>query len=81
MIESIQFNGRDYKTRTLDFGGEFGVLTVASITLDRLLMTDDENYVSSEARFVDEQIFFFISASDFKLSDEALATKILQEIG
>lgn len=80
MKESIQFNGKDYRTRTLDFGEEFGILTIASTTLDRLLMTGSEDYVSKEAKHVDEQIFYFIAASDFRLSDENLVEKILENI-
>lgn len=80
MTGSIHFNGKDYPIRKLDLGEELGILTVASTTLDRLLMTKVENYVSKEAQYIDEQIFYFISASDFRLSDEKLTQKILASI-
>ena len=78
--DSIEFKGRSYRLRTLDFGEDFGVYNVASLHLDRLLVDELGSYTSREAKFVDEQIFYFIPPSQFRLSDEKLRSTILSEI-
>lgn len=78
--DSIEFRGRSYRLRTIDFGGELGVLRVASEHLDELLIDSTGQYISKEAESVDEQIFYFIPAASFRLSDDKLRTKVLSEI-
>ncbi len=79
-IDSIEFRGRPYRIRTIDFGGEFGVLNVASEHLNELLVNSTGHFRSSEGESVDEQIFYFIPAASFRLSDDKLRKKILAEI-
>lgn len=78
--DSISFKGRPYRIRTLDFGGEFGINNIASEHLNELLIDSTGQYRSNEAESVDEQIFFFVPAASFRLSDDKLRTKILAEI-
>lgn len=78
--DSIEFKGRRYRLRTIDFGGELGVLNVASELLDELLFDSTGQYRSKEAESVDEQIFYFIPNASFRLSDDKLRNKILAEI-
>lgn len=76
----IEFSGRSYRIRTIDFGGDFGVLNVASEHLNELLFDSTGQYRSEEAESVDEQIFYFIPSASFGLSDEKLRRKVLNEI-
>jgi hypothetical protein len=78
--DAIEFNGRSYGLRVLDFGDELGTNYVASRSLNELLINDAGQYTSCEAESVDEQIFFFIAPAEFRLSDEALTTKILRDV-
>ena len=78
--DAIEFNGKSYGLRVLDFGEDWGTYQVASHNLNALLIDDAGRYTSSEAQFVDEQIFYFIAPAEFRLSDEALRTKILREV-
>ncbi len=78
--DAIEFNGKSYGLRVLDFGESWGTYRVASRNLNQLLMDDTGQYTSSEAQFVDEQIFYFIAPAEFRLSDEALKTKILKAV-
>lgn len=78
--DSIEFNGRLYKTRIIDFGEDWGVFKVASRHLDHLLVDKRGSYTTEDARFVDEQIFYFIAPARFRLSDKRLKDRILWEI-
>ncbi len=79
-VDSITFCGRPYRLRTLDFGIEFGSNNVASEHLNGLLIDSNGQYRSREAESVDEQIFYFVPAALFRLSDDKLRRKILAEI-
>ena len=78
--DTANFMGKSYGLRALDFGGEWGVLSVASHDLNALLIDDSGQYTSNEAQTLDEGIFYFIAPAEFGLSDELLTTKILREI-
>ena len=78
--DAIEFMGKSYGLRVLDFGEDWGTLSVASHNLNELLIDDAGRYTSSEAQSVDEQIFYFITPAEFRLSDEVLTTKILREV-
>lgn len=79
-FDSIEFLGRHFRLRTLDFGPGHGVFHVASEHLSDLLLDEEGQFRSKEAESVDEQIFYFIPASYFKLSDDKLRKKVLSEI-
>lgn len=78
--DSIKFKGRSYRLRSLDFGSEFGVYNIASEHLNALLIDPTGQYRSREAESIDEQIFYFVPAASFRLSDDKLRTKKLAEI-
>ncbi len=75
----IKYNNRGYKVRILNVD-DLGFVNICSNILNRLLVDGDSNYVSDEARYIDEQIFYFIAPSSFKLSDKDLVHKILEEM-
>ena len=76
----VEFKGKLYGLRLIDFGEEWGIYYVASAQLMWLLLNNDCSYTSDEARHVDELIFYFIPAHYFRLSDDELRDKILDEI-
>lgn len=76
----VEFNGRLYALRLIDFGPEWGIYFVGSAQLLSLLWDDDSGYTSDEAQWVDELIFYFIPTHYFKLSDDELRDRILSEI-
>ena len=78
--DKIEFNGKLYNLRLIDFGEEWGKYFVVSIQLERLLWNDKSGYTSDDAIAVDEMIFYFIPTHYFKLSDDDLGKKILDEI-
>ncbi len=60
--------------------GDLGLVNVCSTALNRLLVSKEGDYVSDEARHIDEQIFYFVTSSSFKLFDQDLVCKILKEM-
>lgn len=78
--DSVEFQGRIYKLRLIDFRPEWGRYFVASTQLNQLLYDHNTGYTSDEARSVDELIFYFIPTHYFKLSDFRLRKKIPDEI-
>ena len=78
--DQVKFKGRKYRLRIIDFGGEWGVNSVASTQLNDLLFDDQCGYTCEEASFVDDLIFYFIPTHYFRLPDELLRDRILSEI-
>ncbi len=78
--DHIELKGRPYKLRSIDFGPEWGIYYLASMQLEKLLWDTDHGYTSDEAQSVDELICYFIPTHYFKLPDEALRDKILDEV-
>lgn len=77
-MDAIQFNNRHYKIRDI-YIPAYGYRIVASTMLSNKLMNEEgSNYVSDEARHVDERIFFYISPTQFGLSDKKLR-KVISE--
>lgn len=76
----IEFKGLTYALRLIEFGEGWGNYFVASTQLLRLLLNADCSYTSPEARYVDEEIFYFIPTHYFRLNDIELRKKILDEL-
>ena len=76
---AIEINHRKYKVRVLNIEG-VGFVNICSDALNRLLLTSEGDYVSDEAKFVDQQIFYFVNSVYFKLSNKALGARILKEM-
>jgi hypothetical protein len=58
-IEYITYNGNDYPTRWVHIKS-FGERLISTTALSSVLLDDSYNYVSDEARCVDELIFYFV---------------------
>ena len=78
--DGVEFKGRIYVLRHIDFGEDWGNYFVGSTHLEHLLINEDMSYTCECARYVDELIFYFVPAYYFKLSDDELRDKILEEI-
>ena len=78
--DGVEFKGRNYALRLIDFGENWGNYFVGSMHLEYLLINEDQSYTCNEARSVDELIFYFVPAHYFKLSDAKIRDKILDEI-
>ena len=76
-MEKIIFKKQEYLGKHLAF--EFGKRLISVVSLEDNLMTDG-NYVSEEARIVDEQIFYYVEDSEIQTDNDTLIQKIISEI-
>lgn len=70
-MNTILFENRNYRIRQIAIDDD-GTLNIASTQLNNKLLSEDGTYVSSEAAFIDEQIYFFVDAAKLRLKDEQL---------
>ncbi len=77
-MDTVLFNGRQYPLRHGIFVKGYGYRTIGAQSLEEVLFDSEGNYVSDEARRVDEDIFFFIDDKFVKcLDDRALAERVV----
>jgi hypothetical protein len=77
-MEKINFEGKEYPTLLLNF--PFGERQISTEKLNEDLMNFDGSYVSENARFIDESIFYFVDEENLKLDEAELTQLILSEI-
>ncbi len=78
-MNAIIFNHKYYIIREV-FLKEFGNVLIATTELSKQLMTENGNYVSREAQFVDEAIFYFVSSGEINLPDELFTTIVETQV-
>lgn len=74
-FETITFNGHDFNVRILDNAGDLSSYKISTENLNDMLL-DDGEYVSEEARYLDESIMFYVPLDKITLSDIQLALYI-----
>lgn len=77
-MEMIKFEGKEYPTLLLNF--PFGERQISTEKLNDSLINVDGSYVSENARFIDEKIFYFVDEENLKLDKAKLVQLILSEI-
>lgn len=71
----IMFNGVWHEAKEMRIP-EFGHVLISNMTVRNLLLNDDYEYSSIDAREVDEKIFFYVE--DFQLNmDKQFLTKLI----
>lgn len=76
-METIRFKHREYPVRHLSF--PFGEMLISVQSLNAQLLASDGKYVSDEAQWVDELIFYFVEDECIQKLENELRDKILQE--
>ena len=71
-IITIEFEKRKYTIREVEIPG-VGERIIASTELNNILISEDGEYKSDEARYIDEQIYFFLEPDKLNFSDTALS--------
>ena len=71
----ILFENTWHETRQINLP-KFGNVQIAKTALSNLLLDDDCEYVSDEARAIDEQLFYFVENDEFDMSNRSLAKLI-----
>lgn len=80
-MESIEFEGKKYPMRFVEitFDGTTSVESVSILSLEKKLITKDfGDWVSDEAEYVDEQIFFYVQDKKIHFSNSELK-KIIED--
>ncbi len=79
-VNLIAFDGKNYRTRTVNVKG-FDKVTVAGNSLERkLLSVDGGRYVSPEAQAIDEEIFFYVPDAKLLQTDAMLSAYVRKEV-
>lgn len=76
-LETLNFNGKEYTTRTIKVKS-YGEQPIAGVSLEEELFDKEGNYVSGEARLIDEGIFFYVEDKWLNSDDEQLS-KIVEK--
>jgi hypothetical protein len=74
----IHFQNISYPTRSVELA-DYGEILISITSLNDILLKDDD-YVSDEARYIDEQIFYFAEDEQINLSDDELRKLLLKEL-
>lgn len=70
-MNTILFEKRNYRIRQVDID-DLGLLNIASTKLNDKLLCENGAYKSTEASYIDEQIYFFVEPEKLRLNDEEL---------
>jgi hypothetical protein len=71
-MDTIQFENKKFKIRQIQTKDGLKRI-IASTELNNSLLTESGNYVSVEARKIDEQIYFFVDKPQLNLNNIELA--------
>lgn len=74
----IDFQNIFYPARVVELPND-GEVLISVTSLNDVLLKDDD-HVSDEARYVDDQIFYFVEDSQINLDDEELITLLTKEV-
>jgi hypothetical protein len=75
----IMFKNAWYVTRDLNLPS-FGYVVISTTELRNLLLDDDCEYTSDEARYIDEQIFYFVEEDEIKMTSKSLSKLIRNQL-
>ncbi len=79
-MEIITFDDKEYKIRIIHVKG-FGDVTVGTCSLQGVLFDSyTSEYTSSEAKEIDEGIFFYVEDKYISFDDKKLATHVERNI-
>lgn len=73
-MNTISYNGKEYPVKEVYIDGEW--LTVAEDRLEKKLFDENGNYISDEAKLIDEAIYCFVPAKKFGKADPVLTSYV-----
>lgn len=75
----IKFKNNEFKVREIELP-QIGNVLISTTSLNKLLLNDNGSYVSDEAVFVDENIYYFVNESEIELSYDDLINLLTIEV-
>jgi len=74
----ISLNGYYYRIRTIKLKNKETV-TISTTDLNASLFDDNWQYISDDARHIDELIFYFVNEDEIELPEKFLSEIVYQE--
>ena len=74
-MDTIKFQNKEYKAREIELH-ELGKILVSTTSLNNVLMINGSDYVSDEAKNIDEGIYYFIEEEEIELNETDLVKLI-----
>ncbi len=78
-MDYVKFKDVEYIIREIELP-ELGIVLVSTNDLNNALMDNGCDYISEEAKNIDEEIFYFVEKNEILLKDEELINIISREI-
>lgn len=75
----IMFDDKLHETKWMKLP-EFGNVLIAKTILRNLLLDDDCEYTSEEAKVIDESIFFYVEDDEFNMRNKSLSKIIISQL-
>lgn len=64
----MKYKGKEYPVYEVEIPG-WGLRLVSVVSFEEALLTPEGNYTDEEARYIDEQIFFYVDDDDIERKD------------
>lgn len=80
MSDFLIFENKKYPCRDLFFPSENTTYTISVESLNNALLKNNSEYVSNEASFIDEKIFFFVPDEYIERNEKFLCDFITENI-
>jgi hypothetical protein len=77
-MNTIKFQNKEYKTREIELP-EFGNVLISTTSLNDALLNNGSNYVSDEAKNIDDEICFFVEENEIEMNEVDLVELISQQ--
>jgi hypothetical protein len=78
-MKTIEFQSKQFKVREIELP-QIGNVLISTESLNQLLLNDIGGYVSDEAMYVDEKIYYYIDELEFGLNNEDLIALLNFEV-
>jgi hypothetical protein len=78
-MNTLKFQNTDFKTREIELP-DLGNVLISTSSLNNALMNNGSDYVSEEAKNIDEEIYFFVEDDEIELNEEDLIKIVSSQV-
>ena len=78
-MNTLKFQKIDFKIREIEMPDLDNVI-ISTIGLNNTLMNNRGEYVSEEAKNIDEEIYFFVEEDEIELDEEDLMKIVISQV-
>lgn len=80
LYETVELDGHEFNIRVLNVEGDLYGRIISTENLNERLFDEQENYISEDARQLDEMIFFYVPVDKIVLPEEQLAEYVIKNL-